>query len=208
MIDIYIINLLHRTDRKNKIIKSFKKYININLIFIEAVKNDNGAIGCFMSHQKCLEIAKEKNLDYIIVMEDDTIPKPDINFEDELLKTLDFLKTQDSWNIFLGIGNRIEQENIINTYNFNNNTFIKVNATRTTNLVIYNKNCYNFFLDSDPISCIPIDRHWNYKLEAYLKFPFFLETYKSYSDIEKKSTNYNKVFNRTQEIISKHISKK
>jgi GR25 family glycosyltransferase involved in LPS biosynthesis len=37
----------------------------------KAIKNEIGCIGCSMSHLKLLQIAKEKKLDYIVIVEDD-----------------------------------------------------------------------------------------------------------------------------------------
>ena len=48
MIDLYVINLKERTDRKEQISKDFEGNTNIHLEFIEAVKHDNGAQGCFL----------------------------------------------------------------------------------------------------------------------------------------------------------------
>ena len=45
MIDLYVINLKERTDRKEQISKDFEGNTNIHLEFIEAVKHDNGAQG-------------------------------------------------------------------------------------------------------------------------------------------------------------------
>ena len=68
MFDIYVINLEERTDRWDNITKIFK---NFNLIKLNAIKHKKGAIGCFLSHQECLKIAKLKKLQNIFVIEDD-----------------------------------------------------------------------------------------------------------------------------------------
>ena len=204
MIDIYVINLVERIDRKTKLLETYKKYQDINLIFIEAIKHDKGATGCFMSHQKCLEIAKNKNLDYIIVLEDDTIPVENINFYDELVETISFLQTLNTWDIFLGIGNKIKPTNIQKVIKHNNNNYIITNKSFTLNLVIYNKTIYDFFLNAASDK-EPIDVYWNYKLDAIIRIPYFVKTYKTYSDIEKKTHDYNGAFDRTQKNILHYL---
>ena len=59
------------------IIKTFGN--DFNLIRVDAIKHTNGHIGCFLSHKKCLQIAKELGLKNIIVMEDDCIKNPSNN---------------------------------------------------------------------------------------------------------------------------------
>lgn len=141
-------------------------------------------------------------------MEDDSIPTPTIIFYNELQEPLNFLQTLNTWNMFLGVGNKIEPKNIKEIIKYNTSTYIKVNLSNVTNLVIYNKNTYDFFLNADPTINSPIDKYWHYNLEAIIKIPFIIETYKSYSNIESKSTNYNKVFRKTLSIINKYINKK
>jgi len=50
------INLHERTDRKEHVEKELEK-MNIQGERVEAIRNDVGAIGCSLSHIKCLEIA-------------------------------------------------------------------------------------------------------------------------------------------------------
>ena len=73
--NILFINLKHRKDRLKNSIKQLnllKKQIpNINWERFEAIKHDNGAIGCAMSHLECLYIAKEKNWEHVFICEDD-----------------------------------------------------------------------------------------------------------------------------------------
>jgi glycosyl transferase family 25 len=68
--NVYYINLAERKDRKelveNELNELDWKYQRFN-----AIKNEIGCIGCSMSHLKLLQIAKEKKLDYIVIVEDD-----------------------------------------------------------------------------------------------------------------------------------------
>ena len=64
------INLDHRQDRLAPAPDAFT-HMNINAERVDAIKKDVGAIGCTMSHIKCLEIAKKRDYDYVFICEDD-----------------------------------------------------------------------------------------------------------------------------------------
>ena len=195
MIDIYVINLKHRTDRKEQMIKKFKQFENINIKFIEAIKHENGAIGCLKSHQKCIEIGKENNMEYIIVMEDDTIPCK--YFEKRFNNILEYLNNN-SFDIFLGMVNKTRKEHIIEKINYPKETLLKISMGHCANLIIYNKKAYEFFLSIDENNFIAIDHEWHNKLSAIVTLPFIVSTETDYSDIEKKNVNYINKINLTQ----------
>ena len=66
------INLAHRTDRLEHV-KSELQKMNIVGERVNAVKMNDGAVGCTMSHIKCLETAKERNWDHVFICEDDIL---------------------------------------------------------------------------------------------------------------------------------------
>ena len=67
----YYINLEHRIDRKISTINELKKIGIKEPNRFNAIKNDNGLIGCCMSHLEVLKLAKKKDWDYVTVFEDD-----------------------------------------------------------------------------------------------------------------------------------------
>jgi glycosyl transferase family 25 len=83
MIDkIFYINLDRRTDRNQHIIDMFNE-CNISDDMYErfsAIEEVNGAMGCTKSHINILQIAKERNYNYILIVEDDLIINDKINF--------------------------------------------------------------------------------------------------------------------------------
>ena len=92
---IYIINLEHRKDRKDSVIKQLEKEGITNYEFITAINgNDDeisnlfknirkngskigtpGHLGCLLSHKKVLMKAKEDNVNSFMILEDDIILK-------------------------------------------------------------------------------------------------------------------------------------
>lgn len=97
--DIICINLDISVDRKKHAEKYFDK-LNIPARFFTAVKHKKGGLyGCFDSHIQILIEAYKKNLDYILVFEDDFLPTQAYS-EDKLMKAIDFMKNNKDWDIF------------------------------------------------------------------------------------------------------------
>lgn len=95
------INLSSRMDRKEHVEKELAK-IGVPFERFNAIKLPNGAIGCSMSHLKCLQIAKDRGWSHVFVCEDD------IQFLDSDLfkKQLDTLLKNhtDDWDVLLVVG--------------------------------------------------------------------------------------------------------
>ena len=68
--NIYYINLESRLDRKIHIEKELKN-IGLQARRFNAVKCNNGAIGCSISHLEVLKMAAQLKLDHILILEDD-----------------------------------------------------------------------------------------------------------------------------------------
>lgn len=180
MIDFYVINLKERTDRKNEIIETFKNYQDINLIFVDAIRHENGPIGCFLSHKKCIQIAKDLNLKNIVVIEDDCLLLE--NFYERFINIKKFLDSKNDWKLFLGGATHCKKllykikDSIEDLYFANN--------LATSHFMIYNNTCYDFFLNFDETKS-PVDRCWNNKMDAIIPVPYLATQRKSYSDIAK-----------------------
>ena len=72
------INLDSRPDRK-KHVEGQLSIVGIQAERFTAIRLENGALGCSMSHLKCLEIAKANNWPHILIIEDDILfLKPNI----------------------------------------------------------------------------------------------------------------------------------
>lgn len=69
---IFYINLKHRTDRKDEIENELKKMELTNYERFDAYQVDwFGLIGCGFSHQGVLKLAKERNYENVLILEDD-----------------------------------------------------------------------------------------------------------------------------------------
>jgi GR25 family glycosyltransferase involved in LPS biosynthesis len=191
---IYI-NLEHRKDRNESVLKELSKIgIDIPERF-NAIEMKNGAIGCSLSHIKCIEIAMKRNYDYIMICEDDIeILNPSL-FLQNINK---FLNSQIEWDVVLIAGN-----NMI-PYNFVTDYCIKIyNCLTTTGYIVKNKyfstllNNYKEgvtkLMKEQSNSSYKIDKYWQLlqnKDNWYMIIPPTIVQKEDYSDIEKKVTNF------------------
>ena len=193
----YYINLENRTDRKEHVEAELTK-IGIKAERFNAIKlpNGNGALGCSMSHLKCIENAKNNNWDHVLVVEDD------ITFLDSelFIKQLNkFFKVYNNWDVILISGSNYKP--YIKIGNF----CIKVFRCQTTTGYIVNSSYYDKLIDNyrDGINNLmkepkktnqySIDKNW-FRLQEkdswYLITPLTVIQREDYSDIEKKKISY------------------
>lgn len=96
--NVLYINLDERTDRKERIEEQMKS-LGLKATRVTAVKHEKGAIGCTLSHIRCLETAVWNSWDHVLVLEDD------VHFLDPALcirQTELFLeKHQNHWDVLL-----------------------------------------------------------------------------------------------------------
>ena len=71
---VFVINLDKRPDRWSDIQVEFKDW---NIERVSATEFNPGWKGCTLSHIKCLELANQRNYDWILIVEDDCVLTPD-----------------------------------------------------------------------------------------------------------------------------------
>ena len=90
---------------------------------IKAVKLKNGLLGCGMSHLKCIKLAKKRELDMILICEDDIFFTDPILFKKQLTT---FLSSDISWDVAIIAGNNMPP------YEKHSDYCIKVSHCQTT----------------------------------------------------------------------------
>lgn len=194
----FVINLKTRPDRLEHANKEFEK-LGIKPNIFNAIQTKDGAVGCTMSHIKCLELAIEYDYDRIFICEDD------ITFTDAytLKRSLGFFekktKKQKNWDVLIIGGNVVKPYEKIDDY------CLKITNCQTTTGYIVNKKYYKTLLENFRTGVqkllttnnkreFAIDIYWK-QLQAidnwYLLYPLTVTQYENFSDIEKKDTNYN-----------------
>lgn len=194
----YYINLLSRPDRKQHV-ESQMKTLGIPIDRFNAVKLPNGALGCSMSHLKCLEMAKKSRWPHLLIVEDDIkFNKPEL-FKKQLNK---FLSRHQSWDVVLIGGNNVPPYQPID------DTCIRVASCQTTTGYLVNGHYFDTLIDNYRTSIkklienpelhvmYAIDKYWFHLQKRdnwYLIIPLSVTQREDYSDIEKRPTNYANV---------------
>jgi glycosyl transferase family 25 len=195
--NIFYINLEHRVDRKEHVEEQLLKIGFNNFERFNAIKMENGAVGCSMSHLKVLQQALKLDLDHLLIVEDDIL-----FLNPELFKTQfdSFLKNKGSnWDVILLAGNNMPPYETIDE------TCVKVTRCQTTTGYLVNGHYIeklmnnvkmgltNLLREPEKHAQYAIDKHWfalQEKDNWFLITPLTVVQREDYSDIEKKVINY------------------
>jgi glycosyl transferase family 25 len=195
----FYINLEHRVDRKEHVEKELNN-IGIKGQRFNAIKMDNGAIGCSMSHLKILQEAIKNKLDHILIVEDDIkFLNPEL-FKSQFNKFIE--NHGNNWDVILLAGNNMPP------YQNMDETCIKVSRCQTTTGYLVNGHYFkilctnikmgltNLLNKPDEPNKYAIDKFWfilQNNSRWFLITPPTVVQREDYSDIEKKITNYEKI---------------
>lgn len=184
--NVFYINLEHRLDRKIHTEKELEK-MNLKNVRFDAIKDNDGYMGCTKSHIGCLEFAIKNKYDHILILEDDvSFLNPEL-FISQFNK---FINTHEKWDVILFAGNNIEM------YKEKDDTSVKINKCHTTTAYLVNGSYIDVLLDNFKNTLImrnAIDVGWfelQKKDDWYLIIPLSIVQIESYSDIIKKNVNH------------------
>jgi len=194
----FYINLDTRPDRKQHVEKQLAM-IGIKAERFNAIKMENGAIGCSMSHIKLLETARENDWEHILIVEDDilfTNPKKFVNQANK------FLSRIQKFDVLMLAGNNMPPYIPVTDF------CVKVMTCQTTTGYLVQRHYYDKLIDNfregvnkllrEPHnhSFYAIDKYWFHLQKVdrwYLIVPLTVAQREDYSDIEKKQINYTQV---------------
>jgi GR25 family glycosyltransferase involved in LPS biosynthesis len=199
------INLEAREDRRAHVeaqLASLKSngMSNLEAQRFNAIRHaEHGAIGCSMSHMRCIQIAKERGWDHVLVCEDDVLFTNVPLFLTQLSKCM---ATVPRWDVVLLAGNNIPPYQIIN------DACVQVGSCQTTTAYIVRAHYYDALIANyragihklmrNPAQKInyAIDRYW-FELQRrdrwFLITPLSVVQREDYSDIEQRVTNYGQL---------------
>lgn len=212
-----VINLDQRQDRLNKIKRMFSQFEFVKLRRFSAISHKIGWIGCALSHIRVVKEAKNRNLDYVIVLEDDTYIRDPVRFKQLFPRIMNYLQNNlEKWDLFQGNstyshykpGQRV-------TLADENLNIISYQYGRTTNFIIYNKSIYDKLLSLETI-------YSNMQLTSYEKdsfdvrmlsgspriltvLPFLSYQYTDLSNIENRVISYDDVLDKNQNYLMKRL---
>jgi GR25 family glycosyltransferase involved in LPS biosynthesis len=194
--NVVYINLDSRPDRKAHVENQLRTVGFPSFERFKAIKTTNGAIGCSMSHLKCLTDARSQSLSHLLICEDDTT-----FLNPELFRTQfnAFLKKNHPWDVALIAGNNVlPYQNI-------DETCIKVTHCQTTTCYLVNGRYFTTLIDNITAGLYKlmqnprnrfhyaIDKYW-LQLQKYdnwyLIIPLTVIQQEGYSDIEKRTVKY------------------
>ena len=193
----FYINLASRPDRKQHVEEQLQ-IMGINAQRFNAIKLPNGALGCSMSHLKCLETAKQNNWSHLLIVEDD-IKFLDPNLFKTQLNT--FLTNHKEWDVVIVGGNNVPP------YQKIDDTCVKISSCQTTTGYLVNGHYFDTLIHNfrtgikklieNPLLHVlyAIDKYW-FQLQKrdnwFLIIPLTVTQREDYSDIEKMPTNYKR----------------
>jgi GR25 family glycosyltransferase involved in LPS biosynthesis len=198
----FYINLESRTDRKEHVetqldtigIKDVVKRFN-------AIRLPNGALGCSLSHLKCIETAKENKWEHVLIVEDDIQFLDASLFVQQMNKFLS--NNMNNFDVVLLAGNNMPP------YKKVDDTCVQVSQCQTTTGYIVLSHYFDIIIENmregiknllkEPAKhgLYAIDKFW-FQLQLqnnwYLIIPLTVTQREGdYSDIEKRPTNYTRV---------------
>ena len=197
--NVFYINLTERADRKAQVEQQLNLVSLTQFNRFNAIKLLNGALGCSMSHLKCLQLAKERNLDHILIVEDDIIFLNPGIFIGQLNK---FLQNNKEWDVLLIAGNNVPPYRIVD------DTCVQVSWCQTTTGYLIRKQYYDTLIANikkginmlirEPKNKImyAIDKYWlslQKKDTWLLLVPLTVSQREGYSNIENCVTNFTKI---------------
>ena len=195
----FYINLESRPDRRQHVEQQLSLVGINNAERFNAIRLPNGAIGCSMSHLKCLEIALANDWDHVLIVEDDILFLKPNKFVAQFNKFLD--RHQTNFDVLLIGGNNLPP------YQRVDEACVKVSRCQTTTGYLVQRHYYKQLIaniregigklmrEPDKHIMYAIDKYW-FQLQGkdrwYLITPLTVTQREDYSDIEQRRTNYTK----------------
>ena len=198
--NVYYINLEERKDRKDLVESELKK-LKWKYERFNAIRLKDGRAGCSMSHLKLLEMAKAKQLEYIVIVEDDIqFMKPE-QYNYMLLEFARFMNSHNiDYDVLLLAGNLRPPVAHVNNF------ITRIYKSWTTTGYIVKKHYYDIMINNfkNGINLLiknpqikgqyEIDSYWQQlqsKDRWFILSPRTVTQRPNFSTIENRYTDYN-----------------
>lgn len=194
---VLYINLDSRIDRRTHFEMEFNK-IGLHTQRFPAIANEDGAVGCSMSHIACLELAIKNNWDHVLICEDDATI---INPGQLVYQVNQFLKKNgDNWDVMLLTGNNYHpfrqfSPECVRVGNCQTATSYLVRQPYFETLLSNFKNGLNSLINTRDQPNYAIDQYWKHLQRIhrwYLIVPISIIQRADYSNICKQHVDYGK----------------
>lgn len=198
----FVINLKSRPDRWAKIKARFANS-DIKLERINAVKSThNGAHGCFLSFIKALKLAKQKDLESVLILEDDCLPVPGWKKTWAVVQTW-LEQNPEKWDIYSGGAHKIAFANKIGQAD--TVVFYDPAWSVAAHMLFIPKRSYDMLLNHyEKVSygaavwpLLGVDVH-NNLFKTVISHPFIAYQDSGFSNINKTHRNTNRIFRNAE----------
>ena len=196
---VLYINLEHREDRKVHILDQLSKIGVVHPERLQAVKTANGAVGCGLSHIKCLELAKSREWETVCIIEDDfkcTDTKKFLNSVRQFEKQ-DFIE----WDVLLLGGNNVPPYYQSDAIDY----CVQISNCQTTVGYVVKRSFYDTLIQNmrEAVKNLiqtgnkklyAIDMYWKQLQSSqrwYLITPLTITQHTCFSDVEQQTYNYD-----------------
>lgn len=176
----YIINLKHRIDRRDHMINEMKKF-PVSYEFVDGIVDETKT--CFRSQKKCIQLAKENNLPYVLVLEDDAIFTDDAI--DIFQKTFNEINSL-TWDMFF-LGANLQSPAIRVS-----NSILQLSGAYAAHAYVVHEQFYDTIINL-PHTC-EMDVHYHNLMSShniYMCDPMIAYQLPSYSDLQDGYRDYN-----------------
>lgn len=202
----FYINRKDRTDRRDRFESELSKVnlldwveryeaVHRDDVVFEGDKPSKSEIACGTSHRRIVEFARKKELENVLIFEDDACFLE--NFQEICVKALIQAKNVD-WDLFY-----LSCRLFDNPINLVYDNLIKINACYCTHAYCVNKSAFEKYLKYDPTK-EPIDLYlFKNNFKKYGAYPFCVSVYPSNSDIVNGFICYDKIFRESYSIDKK-----
>jgi hypothetical protein len=181
-----VINLTDRPEKWKQTQDSFAPHFPVKLERLDAVRASPGWKGCTASHFKAIRLAKERDYDWVLILEDDAqLAKDGYQQFVELLPVLH--SRRDEWDIFLGGSTMVE-----NISQKCTTPPLYQAGAYTTHFCLIHRDAYDKILNTYKDG--PIDVYYKESMRLWMTNPHIAVQRPGPSDIENGHTNYNTVF--------------
>lgn len=193
--EIYCINLDRRTDRWNHAVKEFESVgVLDRVVRVSAVEHPDGRVGLIKSFLKIFKDVEERQIENVLIFEDDVTFIPENNPIETLEKAINQVGGIE-WSLFYLGANTHEKCNV-----FRPNLILLRNAF-AAHAVAYSHKTYRQIIErfektneirraqdiNDVFFCQEIQN----RRTSFLVNPIIATQYPSFSDLEKRDVNYS-----------------
>jgi len=198
-----VINLGEREDRKLTVSIQLRNIGVENPERVSAVKTKDGAIGCSMSHIKCLEIARKNDWEYVCIVEDDFKCIDHAKFKTSLSKFQENSERDNiQWDVLLLGGNNCPPYKKLPNVDY----CVQITNCQSAIGYVVKREFYDVLIRNyregvarlmrDPKNKheFAVDMYWKHlqgSQKWYILIPLTITQECSYSDIEEKVVNYD-----------------